>query len=733
LVNNVLILAALIAALYFGLLRGKSWEQSLDTLTYIVKVILGLGFLIFIHELGHFLAAKICNVRVEAFSIGFGPPIPGCHFKYGETEYKLALFPIGGYVKMPGEYPSETQEDEVKNDPRTFMNQTVGERMFIISAGVIMNMLFGFLAFIYVYYDGKTERAPYFGGIEPGSPAFVAGLRAGSELKQVQDMTNPSYDDLFFASALSSPGRTEIPLQWVTPNGQTQQASVISQRTKTDLRPVIGVGFPYGRRLFRFEEPDTSPSTPGSAAARVPFKGGDTLFTDWLPKPGAAALKIAFQGGAWFVDWLPKSALLALQSQLEFRPGDLFTGMRAKGETAFRPIKSGWDYKWAEHEYRGKWVEIEFDRKGKTMVLEVPPAFVYTFGLRMEMGEIVAVINQNAPPSASKFQKGDQLVAFNGNADFDPVRLPDLLTDKAAQASKGEKFTLTVLRNGQKVDISVDPTEFLTRGTWIETIASHPDTPLAIPALGIAYRVKPIIKGVEPDSPAARAGLKPGQVVKSVEMILETPQKPMLLDEENYQWPTVFWLLQMQPRAGRTWKFTVTDSQGQEKVVVLTAVEDRTWPMPDRGFHLENETRVRVAESMGEAIALGWKDTYQFVGRIYVNLYSLVRGDLSPKMLSGPIEMVRITYNVAGLSFTEFLHFLAIISINLAVVNFLPIPVLDGGHMVILIIEKIRGKPVSERLLVIVTITGLCIVLALMVFTIAIDITKFEWFQRLFG
>src|SRR5262249_23633991 len=135
-INNVIVVGILLAALYYGLLRGKSFEESLDTISYVIKVVLGLGFLIFIHELGHFVAAKLCNVRVEAFSIGFGPAIPGCHFKHGETEYKLALFPIGGYVKMPGEYPSEAQDDDIKNDPRTFMNQSVGERMFIISAGV---------------------------------------------------------------------------------------------------------------------------------------------------------------------------------------------------------------------------------------------------------------------------------------------------------------------------------------------------------------------------------------------------------------------------------------------------------------------------------------------------------------------------------------------------------------------------------------------------------------------
>lgn len=689
LLNNIVLTVALGAALYFGLLRGKTWDQSLETLLYVAKVVLGLGFLIFIHELGHFVAAKLCNVRVEAFSIGFGPPVPGCHFKYGETEYKLALFPIGGYVKMPGEYPSETQEAEVKNDPRTFMNQSVGERMFIISAGVIMNMLFGLLIFIYVYTQGKTERAPFFGGIEPGSPAYSAGVRAGSNLLQVQDNDKPSYDDLFFASALASPGKTEIHLKWRTPEGLEQEAKVIPQRTKTDLRPVMGIGFPYGLTLFRFEEVGKSPATPGTPAAQAAFRGGD-----------------------------------------------VFIGVRAKGDLEFRRLNNGWDYQQAEHDFRGKPMELQVDRKGETLVLEVAPAYVHSFGLVMEMGPILAVAQHNTSGGTSKFEVGDVITALNGSADFDPMRLPDLLTDLAAQ---GGKLVLTVQRNGQSVTIELDPKAFQGRGTWIESVPSRQQSPLAIPALGIAYQVKPTIKKVAKDSPAARAGLVPGQTLKEVTIEYRDPNKPetvertlkAAVDDENYQWPTLFWLLQAdQPRE---WALTFTDAKGQETNVKLSSIEDKTWPWPNRGFRLENQTRIRTAESISEAIALGWKDTHQFVGRIYVNLYSLIRGYLSPKLLSGPIEMVRITYNVAGLSWTEFLHFLAIISINLAVVNFLPIPVLDGGHMVILIIEKIRGKPVSERILVIVTIAGLCIVLCLMLFTIVIDITKFEWFQRLFG
>src|SRR5208282_5844523 len=102
----------LLIALFVGIVLRWGWVP--------VIVGLGLGFLIFVHELGHFLVAKWCDVHVETFSVGFGPAIPGCSFQRGETYYKLAWIPLGGYVKMVGEGP---EEDEHEDDPRSFKNK----------------------------------------------------------------------------------------------------------------------------------------------------------------------------------------------------------------------------------------------------------------------------------------------------------------------------------------------------------------------------------------------------------------------------------------------------------------------------------------------------------------------------------------------------------------------------------------------------------------------------------
>src|SRR5262245_43037854 len=123
-----LIITAIVVALVFVYL------DPVDTL----KVVFGLGLVIFIHELGHFLAAKACDVHVKTFSIGFGPAVPFCSYKWGETTYMVGIIPLGGYVSMVGEGDTAAEE-EGEEDPRSFKNKSVGQRMIIISAGVIMN------------------------------------------------------------------------------------------------------------------------------------------------------------------------------------------------------------------------------------------------------------------------------------------------------------------------------------------------------------------------------------------------------------------------------------------------------------------------------------------------------------------------------------------------------------------------------------------------------------------
>ena len=121
---------------------------DLASILNIVTAAIGLGLVIFVHELGHFAVAKWCGVYVERFSIGFGPML-WCR-KWGETEYALSAVPFGGYVKMRGQDdidPGQMTDEQVAADPRSYTSKSVPQRMAIISAGVIMNLITGWMFF----------------------------------------------------------------------------------------------------------------------------------------------------------------------------------------------------------------------------------------------------------------------------------------------------------------------------------------------------------------------------------------------------------------------------------------------------------------------------------------------------------------------------------------------------------------------------------------------------------
>ena len=149
---------------------------------------------IFIHELGHFLVAKACDVHVETFSIGFGPALPGCSFRRGETTYMVGLFPLGGYVKMVGE---GADADDNEDDPRSFQNKPVWQRMAIISAGVTMNVILAVVLFIIVFSGPGKERKPaIIETVDAGSAAFAAGLPTGAVITRIGDIEHPYFEDL---------------------------------------------------------------------------------------------------------------------------------------------------------------------------------------------------------------------------------------------------------------------------------------------------------------------------------------------------------------------------------------------------------------------------------------------------------------------------------------------------------------------------------------------------------
>src|SRR5215467_10000837 len=163
-----------------------------DFLTSVVAVAGVLGFMILIHEFGHFAVAKWLGVRVEQFAIGFGKRLIG--FRRGETDYRINAIPLGGYVKMSGENPM----DQHTEDPREFLNHPRWHRFLIAIAGPFMNIVLAIVLLTTVYmvhyeYPAVYDEPTVIGWVSKGSAAAKAGVKIGDRITRVEDIQNPNW------------------------------------------------------------------------------------------------------------------------------------------------------------------------------------------------------------------------------------------------------------------------------------------------------------------------------------------------------------------------------------------------------------------------------------------------------------------------------------------------------------------------------------------------------------
>lgn len=732
------VLLLLMAAGFYLILQ----KIGLEGLGSLAIVVLGLGFVVFIHELGHFAVAKWCDVHVEAFSIGFGPSIPGCSFRRGETLYKIAWFPLGGYVKMVGE--GTENEEEEKDDPRSFKNKSVWQRMAIISAGVIMNVILGFVCFIFVYSTRGVEQfSAVVGAVDPSGAAWQKGLRSGALIHQIGDIKEPYFEDLQYEVILSSAGQ-QLALAYELPEtGQRDEFLIEPRRDKKGPYPIIGVSPSYEMRLAgkvrRRGQPPVRFESPAAKAAPG-FESGDVIVGMTDPENPAQVKPLPMD---------PRNKEARLPDYFEYR----------------RRLRL----------LAGKPVTFEVKRQSKegseqTLQIPVGPAYHQTLGLRMRMGQVTA-IRDNSPATRARNlsesgtgviardpnqgaqgdiieqvevvetsgqrtrwvasrRPGEDAPAGVSNRDLDPLRLPDQLQDWASSIKGEKKVLLAVLRQvghaeRQRVNLEVDWDDRWTDD--IEIPVSR-QSPLAIPGLGLGYRVDAVVEAVEAPAPgtAANAELKRGDLIKAVR--LQEPEREFgksspgkWLPIEPDQWAAVAQLLydiefkQVSLRVEREKQLLEVD---------LTVQPDPTWPLADRGLLLGPDRRLQKADGLMHAVSLGIERTHRSVIQIYKNLQAIVTGRVSYETMGGPILITTVAYSVASEDVYKFILFLGMISVNLAVINFLPIPILDGGHMVFLIYEKLRGAPPSEAIRVAATYAGLFLILALMVFVFWIDITR---------
>ncbi|MGL5151198.1 MAG: RIP metalloprotease RseP [Clostridium sp.] len=197
---------------------------------YIIWAILAFGLLIIVHELGHFIMAKINGVYVEEFAIGMGPKI--FSYKTKETAYSLGIFPIGGYVKMLG-------EEENVDDDRSLSSKSPIRRISIIIAGAVMNFLLAIAIFTATLFN-HGYKLPQADSITPNSPAAKAGIQSGDTFVRIDGTPVLSADDLTVGIGMSNGKEIDMVVER---NGERFNTKITPEFNEEEKRYMIGFGF----------------------------------------------------------------------------------------------------------------------------------------------------------------------------------------------------------------------------------------------------------------------------------------------------------------------------------------------------------------------------------------------------------------------------------------------------------------------------------------------------------
>lgn len=555
-----------------------------DLLLKVGSFVLLLGGLIFVHELGHFLVAKLLGVKVVRFSIGFGPRLFG--FQRGETEYRIALLPLGGYVKMAGDDPSEELAPEDRG--RGFLEQTPWRRLVIAVAGPAMNLLLPgaiYLALGFAH-NGDLEPGPVVGTVSPGSPAALAGLAPGDRILSVAAPGEPPravhyFTDLQFVISPHAGEpltvRVERDGKPLSPLTIVPAAEQESNPVETTRRGVIGITPTYAAALV-------APVVPGAAGPLEPFD----LVVKAAGKPvrhlGELERALAAAG-------CKPLDLEVLRENPVSLPG---ANLARYGNVALRQVPT----------CRGD---------GTAAIAPADPS-VSTY---------VATVVPGSPAEKAGLRRGDAITSVAGR----PVR--------------------SFLR-----DVNL-----LSRDTF------QPGKPVAL-------------------------GLADGRTVTLV------PTTETYVDE-------------------------ITRDPAQR--LVLGFQPDRRAAVDPRSLVVES---VPLARGFGEIASLAARQLHEVVRITVLGIVRILTGHISPKTVGGPIMLFSIASEAAEEGLSSFLFTMALISVNLGLMNLLPIPVLDGGHIAQSLVESVTRRPLSIRAREIANIVGMILLVSLMLFVFKNDIAR---------
>jgi len=716
------------------------------TFYHFLLLIIGFSLVIFLHELGHFLVAKRVGIRCDQFAIGFGNALvawrKGIGFRVGsttpeyeqrikdgaspdslgETEYRLNYFPLGGYVKMLGQ--DDLDQAHTADDPRSYSMQSVGARMAVISAGVIVNLISAFLLFVVSFMWGISISPPIVGQVDPNGIAASAapiisdaaqdtsqqqtlkpGLRPGDRILEIDGKPVRRFADIQIASAMA---KSYDVLKFVVDrNGKNLQFNLTPKKDSETGMMMIGIA-------------------PTASTRIAPITGADaqTIFDLGLQYLGEGREKL--------------------------RPGMVLTSVNGQ------PVSRYWQLRPMVDAYtHGSPFMLEFSDPENAeqpslelSAMPIPDLPASENGEPHLLGFSPAIRVSTMPPArksnaAKAGMKVGDLIAQIGSIHWPHQQQ---LRDYVG-ARRGEEIDFVVLRDDKPVAMKVRASNKGQVGVYMSSafdvmrVSTIEKEGPVVPRSSTSSNQLSSSSSFSDSGESTRSKSNPktgSNHWAACDIFPPIPPGSRIVAVNGS--PVSNW------RDFRHQLVSVTDPGTETDSVVILRValalpdsptEEINWLIPHQQVELLHklkwtlplfffavEREILQASNPVQAISYGLDETWRMLAMTYLTLDRVARGTVDAKNLKGPVGIVQIGTQVSKQGLPELLMFLAIISVNLAVLNFLPIPILDGGQFLFLLIEKLKGSPVSPAVQDFATLAGLVILGGIFLFVTFNDLTN---------
>lgn len=640
---------------------------------YILFAILAISFLIFIHELGHYFMAHRVGMRVETFSIGFGKPI--FSWNWGGERWQLCWLLLGGYVKIAG------MDEEPDRDPYTirdgFYGKTPLDRIKVAVMGPVVNLVFAFLVFSLIWADGGREKnftdyTHKIGWVDPDSELYKQGIRPGDEIVSYDGHKFRTGSDHHYAPMVADDAvevkgykvnyatGEKAPFTYSIKPYQHPQSFLAGQKT---LGVLGSANYVIYDRLPGGKE---NPLIEGSPLEGSGIEYGDRIV--WVD--GQRIFSVAQLNDILNQD----RALLTIQrgDQILQRRVPRVTSQELRLGQFFREEITDWQFEAGlnDEKLRNLYM-IPYDMT-ETAIVEGRIKFLD------KDAEAQAFPTHVADEQDEQLQGGDKIIAIDGT---EIKHAYELLLNLQLN-----KVNIIVERNPGSIDlIPSEDADYAFDSqinvTDINQIAAKIGTDHPVTQSGNFYLLKPITP-------------------KSILQFNLPEEKQKLIAAEIEQKRHL--IEQIEEPEKRNQALQALERQEKKLLIGLPNIQDRQVeynPLPTTMF----------------------ADVFTEIGR---TLSALVTGALSPKFISGPVGIVSVVQHQSAAGIKEAIFWIGVISLNLGMLNLLPIPMLDGGTIVFNIYELVTGRRIPPKMMEKMIIPFAVLLIAFFVYVTYNDISR---------